>query len=338
MAETLATNPRVFETTEILISNMSLPLRLNALGTPEQHTAYVRAIGADGIEFMPLGFGRFTSRLLGCASVVERASAVSGIEPTPELREADLIAASLIRSTHSSFHDGSNPKNPITHLVPSWKRSLAQMARIQQIAGPQSAVLYPQFGGKPITYTSENAPFTARTFQPTPAEWRRFGLTEHSSADKIRAAIGSQGFDGSTWDVFHCEIGEEDKLFRNSTALAARLAASGITIAVHASLNRTDFRAASPEKREASKKARNAFVKSPEAALRTREGAMLQAIIEASRLPDGHTTLKHIVLEDGPFRTDRHLKEKHRAILETLQTLAMASSVQNSIMTRNQPN
>ncbi len=329
------------ETPQFLISNLSLPLPLTAVGSIAAHERYVGAIGADGLELTPMRVGRFMGRLLGRADLlreqlmtplVARGPIGSLLFDSYDWSDEDDAFERLIQSQHSSFRNDINDNGIAARTVPDWRTSLMQMTRIQCITGPLPAVLYPGFEDGQVVYSDQNAPFAERTFQPKANEWKRMGLDEDSSISDIRETIGARGFTGITWDVFHCQTEEAGEKFHDPAQLAARLAAGGLIRSVHLSLNRLDITGRHSPLTATTKQARQAFVHSSAAASRTLEGETLSAIVEETgQNADNQTetTLQHIVLEDGPLRPgalgvptlDRR---DHAAIIDHARELAAA--------------
>jgi hypothetical protein len=321
---------------EFFISNLSLPKPLPYFGTINQHAAYIDEIQADGEELTPFNGSVLMKELVYRGEMIQKTERLKeklsqhcqdmelmseGFDPKKDWTAFDTLAKGLVRAGHLSFRGNVDDNGILARTVPKWGHSLTQLSIIRHLVDRLPVVFYPAYQAG-LSYESRS--FSARTFQPKATEWQQMDLTEDSSIADITIAINERGYTGLTFDVFHSQGSKNNLSFKDPVNFAGRLAAAGLVTSAHLALNRTDITGFRGSAAAATRRARSAFVCSPQAAALTVEGEMLSAIAQGMRSLPPESKL-FIVLEDGPFRVARHTKYDHTAILAHARELVAAA-------------
>jgi hypothetical protein len=328
---------------EFLYANIAAPPHIVLLGSLATYEAYTDDVGADGIELTPVR-GRLMQSVLQRGHMLEGLAnpAYTGareglyedfidrLHPEVDRRRdwtyEDEAIAKLIRAGHSGFRKETHDESYIiAKLFPTWRESLRQLQLVQRVTGLNtgnllSAVLYAAPDDAELEdYSNENAPFGERLLQPKPTEWKKLRLEEDSPADEMEENLRAHGFTGVAFDGFHAQVEQHRLRFSSPLELALLLAAAGLTSEIHLSVNRTDIAPKHSQLANSTRQAKEAFVRSPEAAANTLEGAILLGIVrEWKNNPIYRNRRKRIVLEENPRSVN---KKQQRSIIENLRLL-----------------
>jgi hypothetical protein len=325
----MAKNREAFpDQTQFLISNMVVPPTTILLGGVSAHSRYLDAIGADGLEITPLR--PRVSRLM--CQLTDRMGAYSEGAPGAPIRDngcshRDQVIRRIVKSFHSGFRREEEGGWP-ARVFPSVGESLSFLTRVQRITGKLPAVLYPDIsdsGDAYLQYDDTNAPFAERTFQPKASDWHGiFKLGEYSEPSDIKEAIGAAGFTGITGDMLVEQDPNSTCTFKDPVSLMGRWAAAGLMPSFNLSLNRTDITGRKGVAARATHAAKQAFMKSPKAALGTSEGRQLQAVASGWKAA-GYAGV--VVYEEGPLHSPiPHVaqNEQQRIIATAREVMAQA--------------
>jgi len=216
---------------KLVESNLSFPFEYIFARGLRAHEAWLREVGADGLQITPVAsplvrriarYGaawenydrnhapveaRGPTGHLG-HDLIDRALDV----PAPKRGYAAEAIRQLVHSVHQSFRDEVEDSGPAALFFPRWPESVQQMRYIQRATGKDLlAVLYPTFRQRmPVDYTDsksdadENpelvyAPFLVNTVQPKSEHFNLWGLTEYSGIKRFARSCGSMAFRTLPW-------------------------------------------------------------------------------------------------------------------------------------------
>lgn len=307
---------------EVNVSNLSLPLPLLLTGTIGQHERYLSRLATTtnginqtpGLELTPTR-SVFLRGLRQIDKISDDTKRFSSFDATAY--EAAALGG-MLRSVHACFRGETVGDSLTGRLFPRMLDSFKDMAAAQRIADrPLHAVGYARHQGVAIAHEGvNNAQFKEWSVQPKAHDWEElWGLSEDSSEEQIKTAHRNHGFSSITFDLAHSQT------FDKPLELCQKLARYGLVSEVHLALNRQDMAAKYGETfARTTRQAKEAFMRSPEAAGRTLEGEMLTEIIRNWKIAGW---VGAVVYEEMPSRLARpnDVHRQQKAIIENTHAL-----------------
>lgn len=332
---------------QVGISNLSLDKLTLFMGGVAAYEEHLNALNPDDIEGRQIGLevfsvrSRFMGRVLARGHQREqltwpswqRWAAGAHVDIVDQLSGADRdfwaaedAVFARILSGHQTFLD-ETPGTGLHGLVfPHAQKSLSQLATVSWAVHGNpydlDTIVYGQYQGEAAEYTARKGESTdtrlwtpaSRTLvQPKHIDWRKFGLNGYNTAEGMAPELNRRGISGIAWDTVH------SRSFDSHRLLLSELLGAGLIEEIHLSLNRQDI-VSDTEMGGLSayetEHAKRAFMKSPEAALRTVEGEMMQRIVAYWM----HTGINgRIIYEENPgLNGNKTVRNEQRAIIETV--------------------
>jgi hypothetical protein len=301
---------------EVNISNLSLPFSMLTLGSVGQHERYLRTLAVDGLDQKPgleltPAHSVFMSRI---RQIDAGATKLSLFDPS--VYEAEALSG-MVRSVHASFRDETVGDSLTGRLFPHTPASLEYMEAAQRVADqPLHAVVYARDQGKAKSYADKSRGFKEWSVQPKANDWTElWGMPEVAGEEEIRLTMEQYGITSFTWDVAHSQT------FDEPLELCKRLSHLGLVSEVHLALNRQDMASKyGGDFATTTRQAKEAFVKSAEAAGRTLEGEMLAEVVRDWKIAGRSGA---VVYEEKPglFSRPADTQREQKAIVETAYAL-----------------
>ena len=312
------------------IHNLSLPIGMIAIANATDHKAYLSEIDADGLEVTPSDFSSLTSRLVFLGQRQEQLDR-QALELIPEgwlgpmldmqasedlgQPENDEIYRQIVLGLEASPRSGTFLDQGSYKFLPLWDESIKQLRFMQLALGMTlPAVLYPMFQTKAAT---GGTLFSERLFQPSKEVWRWWDLTEASSSLEIDIEMTMRHrFTGIAWDTF------KGQSFDDPLVLCRRMSRAGLIHAMHLSLRQSGDAIAGTDFVQQNQQADTAFLRGPEEAAKTVEGAMLLAIVRDWKWQPHHAGMQRsIYLHHPPSWIRNRALKADRARINTIRQL-----------------
>lgn len=332
---------------QVGISNLSLDKLTLFTGGLAAYEDHLNALNPQDTEGRQIGLEVFTvrSRFMGrvmmrghereqrdwpghqrwaAGSHIDMVDELNGIDRSIDHSYEDAVFG-RIYSGHQSFLD-ETPGTGLHGLVlPHAQKSLNQLATVSWAVHGNpydlDTIVYGQYLGGAAAYTERKkdatetklwTPASRTLVQPKPADWEKFELSQYGDGSTAVSNLNARGINSIVWDTVHSHE------FDSHGLLLSELLREGVVEEIHLSLNRQDMATDTRRGREfaaATAHAKRAFMKSPEAALRTVEGEVVQRIVAHWM----HTGVNgRIVYEENPgLSNNKTVRMEQRAIIET---------------------
>jgi hypothetical protein len=305
---------------KFILSNLSLPPRMQAFAGAEAHAEYAEAVGADGYEFTPTALGPFGSTTL-TQELVARGRAIK--QKQTQAREAgetnipiEAPYSDLIQSVQASPRFGHERGSGRLGraLLSLYSESLGMLPHIQRTTGRKvDAILRPHAPHVEPPRALYGV-FAQRLLRPRIEDWISMGMPPNASVNKIRESLGTNGLDGVAWDSLDAMTARNNKSFDSAILLCFQLSTAGLIPAQRLSLGFTHI-ARNPVLNRFVTNSKQAFIESPEAAAKTAEGEMMVEI--AGNWETADDVVRTITLETSPRlgQSKEQTMAEHRAII-----------------------
>jgi len=344
---------------KFLLSNLSLPPRMQAFAGAEACAEYAEAVGADGYEITPTTLGPFGQTALTRELVLagqstkaweaeknapgSNAPETSDTPDTPdESKVADATGAAegtpqtpkmygdLVHALHASPRLGNEPGTNLLRraVYPLYQESLDNLLDIQRATGHElNAVLFPGYVHTEASGASSRDGFGARLIKP-----RAIGMlcTRHRqknpSLNKLHEIMGIEGVDGIAWDTFDAMAEAEfEKNAESATLSFYKLLTGGLIHAVHLSLGRRDYASRSNKLTWHTMAAKKAFITGSRSATETKEAKFLVEAARSWNQADDNTP-RTVTLQTYPsfHLSTKQIMAEQRAIIASSRELVAA--------------
>lgn len=330
---------------KFILSNLSLPPRMQAFAGAEAHAEYAEAVGADGYEITPTVLGPFgqtalTRELISAGQSIKAWEAEKNTPNTnkpdtsdapEETSQAAKMYGDLVHALHASPRLGSEPgMNLLRRAVyPLYQESLDSLLDIQRATGRElNAVLFPGYVHTEESGASSRDGFGARLIKP-----RAIGMlcTRHReknpSLDRLRKIMGEEGVDGIAWDTLDAMAEAEfEKNAESATLSFYKLLTGGMIHAMHLSLGRRDYTSRSNKLTWHTMAAKKAFITASRSAAQTKEARFLVEAAHSWNQADDNTP-RTVTLQTYPsfYMSTKQIMAEQRAIIAHSRELVAAA-------------